>query len=365
MGIQPDMSMYGAQTVTGPGWPNVQEEQLEAAAAHYSALAAKISGTVVPQQNSQLMSLTGQWSGGASVAAAGEATTIIGAHESNGAQAAQIAAKLQKMAAAVVQAKTQANIVAEETNAECMALASSPYGNTQALIQARIMAGLSQNIAAMTAAATEIADAVGGTPSIPTAGVPPQLEQAVQKAADQADPQQLMQMLSQFGQMAGQIPQMAGQLPQQAMQPLQQLSQPLQQLTSLFSAGGQSKAVPGLGASPFSAFSNHPLAGGSGAGGGAGMMKAAGLPGGGGGAAATPLLAKMVGAAPAATAPAGAAGGIAMGVAPVAAGGGGMGGGMGMMGGHRGEGGGGGRAAALAVPAPLEQEDYEDADDDW
>lgn len=365
MGIQPDMSPYGSQTVTGPGWPNVQEEQLEEAAAHYSALAAKINGTVVPQQNSQLMSLTGQWSGGASLAAAGEATTIIGGHEANGAQAAAIAAKLQEMAAAVVRTKTQANIVAEETNAECMALASAPYGNTQELVHARMMAGLSENIAAVTAAATEMANAVGGSPSVPTAGVPPQLEQAVQKAADQADPQQMMQMLSQFGQMAGQIPQMAGQLPQQAMQPLQQLSQPLQQLTSLFSAGGQGKAVPGLGTSPFSAFSNHPLAGGSGAGGGAGMMKAAGLPGGGGGGAATPLLAKMVGAMPAATAPAGAAGGIAMGVAPVAAGaGGGMGGGMGMMGGHRGEGG-GGRAAALAVPAPLEQEADEDVDDDW
>lgn len=365
MGIQPDSSPYGSQTVTGPAWPNVQEEQLEEAAAHYQALAGKITGSVVPQQHGQLMSLTDQWTGGASLAAAGEATTIIGGHEANGAQAAAIAAKLQSMAAAVVQAKTLVNATAEETQQECMALAAAPFPNVQELIQARVKAGMSENIAAVTAAATELGNVVGAPPSVPTAGVPPQLEQVAEKAAGQADPQEMMQMLSQMGQMAGQLPQMLGQLPQQAMQPLQQLSQPLQQLTSLFSSGGQGKAVPGLGASPFSAFSNHPLAGGSGAGGGAGMMKAAGLPGG-GAESRTPLLAKMVGPMPAATA-AGAAGGIAaIGMAPVAAGGGGsMGGGMGMMGGHRGEGG-GGRAAALSVPAPLNQDiDDEDADDDW
>lgn len=364
MGIQPDSSPYGSQTVTGPAWPNVQEEQLEEAAAHYQALAAKITGSVVPQQHGQLMSLTDKWTGGASLAAAGEATTIIGGHEANGAQAAAIAAKLHSMAATVVQTKNLVNATAEETQQECMALAAAPFPNVQELIQARVKAGMSENIAAVTAAATEMANVVGAPPSVPTAGVPPQLEQAAEKATDQMDPQEMMQMLSQMGQMAGQLPQMVGQLPQQAMQPLQQLSQPLQQLTSLFSSGGQGKAVSGLGASPFSAFSNHPLAGGSGAGGGAGMLKAAGLPGG-AAEARTPLLAKMVGPMPAATA-AGAAGGIAaVGMAPVAAGGGGMGGGMGMMGGHRGEGG-GGRAAALAVPAPLDYEsDDDDADDDW
>ena len=366
MGIQPDSSPYGSQTVTGPAWPNVQEEQLEEAAAHYQALAGKITGSVVPQQHGQLMNLTDQWTGGASVAAAGEATTIIGGHEANGAQAAAIAAKLQSMAAAVVQTKTLVNATAEETQQECMALAAAPFPNIQELIQARIKAGMSTNIAAVTASATELANVIGAPPSIPTPGVPPQLEQAAQKAAGQADPQEMMQMLSQMGQMAGQLPQMLGQLPQQAMQPLQQLSQPLQQLTSLFSSGGQGKSVPGLGTSPFSAFSNHPLAGGTGAGGGGGMMKAAGLPGGGGGAASqTPLLAKMVGPMPAATA-VGAAGGIAaVGMAPVAAGAGGAmgGGGMGMMGGHRGES--GGRAAALAVPAPLDHDDDDDVDDDW
>ena len=58
MGIQPDSSPFGSQTVTGPGWPNVNEEQLEEAAAHYTKLATKISGSVVPQQTSQLMNLS-------------------------------------------------------------------------------------------------------------------------------------------------------------------------------------------------------------------------------------------------------------------------------------------------------------------
>lgn len=371
MGIQPDSSPFGSQTVTGPGWPNVNEEQLEEAASHYTKLATKLTGSVVPQQHSQLMRLTDQWMGAGSLAAAGEAGTIIGGHEANGAQAAAIAAKLQSMVAAVIKTKNLVNATAEEVQAECMALSAAPFPNVQELIQSRIKMGLSQNIAAVTASATEVANVVGAPPSIPTAGVPPQVEQTAQKAAEGAGKggDQMGQMMGQMMQMAGQIPQMLGQLPQQAMQPLQQLSQPLQQLTSLFQGGGQGKA--GLGASPFGAFSNHPLAGGSGASGGAGLMKG-GMPGGGGVGAAsvqTPLLAKMVGpgAGGPGVMPAGAASGMGPGgLAPVAAAA-GAGGAMGAMGGmgHR-EGGGGGRINQLAVPEALEHGSYDDdTDDDW
>ncbi len=41
----------------GPGWPAVDEEALAAAAATYEALAAKLTGSVVPQQQGQLMQL--------------------------------------------------------------------------------------------------------------------------------------------------------------------------------------------------------------------------------------------------------------------------------------------------------------------
>lgn len=131
-------------------------------------MAAKINGTVVPAQQGQLTRLTGEWEGGGSLAAAGEAGTIIGGHEANGAQAAAIAAKLRTMEAAVIQTKMTANIVAQETQAECMALQAMPVSNTQALVQSRIMMGLSQNAATVSANAGTMANAIGAPPQLPT-----------------------------------------------------------------------------------------------------------------------------------------------------------------------------------------------------
>lgn len=367
MGIQPDVSPYGGQTVTGPGWPNVDENALSAAAAQYEALAAKLTGTVVPQQQSQLMKLTDTWEGGGALAATGEATTIIGGHESNGAQAAAIAAKLRTMEAAVIQTKTMANIVAQETQAECMAIQSMPVSNTQALVQSRVMLGLSQNSATVSANAGTMANTIGAPPNLPTTGTPPV---GPQQVAGQ-DPAQAMQMMGQLAGLVGQLPQMLGQAMGQVTQAPQQLAQtlgqPLQQLTSMLGQGGGGSMGAG-GVSPFSAFSNHPLAGGSGAGGGAGMMRAASLPGGGGGSAQSPLMASLVGStlpvsvapAPGANAGTGAVGGMA----PVGAGG-GMGGGMGgpMMG-QRGSS--GGTTSGLALPGSLDYDLAEDdVDEDW
>ena len=77
----------------GPGWPNVDEEMLAAAAAKFEALAAKISGSIVPQQQGQLMKLSDVWEGAGALAATGEATTIIGGHEANAAHAAAVAGR--------------------------------------------------------------------------------------------------------------------------------------------------------------------------------------------------------------------------------------------------------------------------------
>lgn len=377
MGIQPDSSPFGSQTVTGPGWPNVDEETLSAAAASYESLAANLTGSVVPQQQTQLMKLSDAWTGVGSVAAAGEASTIIGGHESNAAHATAIAAKLRSMEAAVVQTKMLVNTVAQETQHEVEAISAMPFPNAQELAQSRIKMGLSQNIASVTANSTELANTLGVPPSIPTPGAPPMVQQATQEAGKEAGgaggqgSDQAMQMMSQMASMAAQLPaqfgQMVTQAPQQLMQPLQQLSQPLQQLTSMFGQGGKADSLGAAGL-PYSSFSNHPLAGGSGASGGAGMVKAASLPGSGGVAAQTPLMAGLVGTNAVSTAPAEAvvAGSAAVGgVAPVAAGmGGGMGGApMGMMG-HRGEGG-GGTTAGLAPPPPLEYDLGEEVDDDW
>ena len=116
-----------------------------------------------------------------------------------------------------------------------------------------------------------------------------------------------MQMMSQMGSMAAQLPMQLGQavmaVPQQMGQQLQQLSQPLQQLTSMFGQGGRADSLGSAGL-PFSSFSNHPLAGGSGAGGGSDMVRAASLPGSGGSPLQTPQMAKLTGTKPVSTAPA-------------------------------------------------------------
>jgi hypothetical protein len=382
VGIMPDSSPYGSQTVTGPGWPNVDEETLASAAASYEALAATLSGSVVPQQQGQLMKLADAWEGGGAVAAAGEAGTIIGGHEANAAHAAAVAAKLREMEVAVVRTKTMVNMIAQETQHECEAIQALPFSNTQQLVQARVKMGLSQNIAQVTASSTELANTFGVPPSIPTPGVPPTVpgQQSAQDAAKEAGKaggegsqqgmQQMMQMASMAGQLPQQIGQMVTQVPQQMMQPLQQLSQPLQQLTSMFGQGGKADSLGAAGL-PFSSFSNHPLAGGSGAGGGSGMTRAASLPGSGGVPAQTPLMAGLVGTNAVSVAPApevAMAGAAAVGgAAPVAAGGmgGGMGAPMGMMGGRGSGGNGGGTRAGLAAPEPLEYDLDEDVDDEW
>jgi hypothetical protein len=376
MAIPPDSSPYGSQTVTGPGWPNVDEEMLAETAAKYEQLAAKITGSIVPLQQGQLMKLADAWEGAGALAATGEATTIIGGHEANAAHAAAIALKLHAMEATVVKAKMLANTIAQEVQHECEALSAMPFSNTQELVQSRIKMGLSQNIANITTHTTELANTLGVPPSIPFAGAAPSVpggketKDTAEEAAKQAGggSQQAMQMMSQMGSMAAQLPMQLGQavmaVPQQMGQQLQQLSQPLQQLTSMFGSGGKADAL-GAGGLPFSSFSNHPLAGGSGAGGGSGMVKAASLPGSGGTPLQTAQMSKLVGTKAVSTAPAeGAMAGstVTGGVAPAAAGA-GM-GGMAPMMGHRGES--GGTAASLAVPAPLDHDlDEGDDDDEW
>lgn len=371
MGLQQDVSPYGSQTVMGPGWPNVDEDALAASAAQYEALAAKLTGSVVPLQQSQLMSLSDSWKGGGAVAAAGEATTIIGGHEANAAQAASIALKLRSMEVTVARTKALVNATAMETQRECEAIQAMPISNTAELIQSRLKMGLAQNTAYVNANTAELANGLGVSPILPPTGAPTApMQQGAEKAAKAGEEaggmgsEQGMQMMMQMASMGAQLPQQIGgmltQAPQQLMQPLQQLAQPLQQLTSMFGGKGGSG---GSGAMPFSSFSNHPLAGGSGAGSGAGMVKAASLPGSGGIGAQTPMMASLMGTSMDASAMrAGAGGGAVGGLAPVGAGG--MGGGMGMMP-HRGESG-GGSSSSLAAPAALEYDLAEDdVDDDW
>lgn len=177
-----------------------------------------------------------------------------------------------------------------------------------------------------------------------------------------------MQMVTQIGSQAAQIPQQLGQLLQS---PMQQMASPMQQVTSMFSqlgsgmgSGDHGMQLGLMGAAPFS---NHPLAGGSGASSGAGLVRAASLPGMGGSAPRTPLMASLIDKAgpvsPAAVEPVGAAAGASAtgGTAPVGAGS----GGTGAMGptGQRGKS--GGTKGGLKAPAPLAQDLGEDDGDDW
>lgn len=172
------------------------------------------------------------------------------------------------------------------------------------------------------------------------------------------------QMMSQLTSTLTQIPQQASQMLQSPMQQMQQLTQPLQQVSQMFGQlGSSNSAQTGLmGASPFS---NHPLAGGSGASTGAGMVRAASLPGSGGMTTRTPLLAERLGhdmGSPPAAVGAG-AGLTTAGVAPVSSASGAGGAGMGM--GHMGQRGtSGGNRDGLVAPAPLNH-DMGDDDDDW
>lgn len=198
---------------------------------------------------------------------------------------------------------------------------------------------------------------------------------AVQKgeSAAQQPQDQLMQQGVQMGvQMAGQMGSMAAQAPQQFGQmvqtPMQMLTQPLQQVSSIFGQlggglGGDKAQIGLIGAAPFS---NHPLAGGSGAGSGAGLVRAASLPGAGGSSSRTPLMANLIGdkanAAPVAAGAGAAAGATVGGLAPVGAG---TGGGMGPMGMAGQNSKSGGSKPGLTAPAPLVHDLDEDEGDDW
>ena len=189
-----------------------------------------------------------------------------------------------------------------------------------------------------------------------TQGEPEQLMQGAQQGAQMG-----MQVASQVGSMLAQAPQ---QMMQTVTQPMQQILAPMQQVSSMFGqlGGGLDKGAQfGLmGASPFS---NHPLAGGTGAGAGAGLVRAASLPGAGGTLTSTPLMSGLLGQPAGAAAPVGAAaGGAGSGLAPVGNGaGGGPMGGMG-QGAKRGT-----NRQGLAAPSALAHDlgEDEDEDDDW
>jgi hypothetical protein len=364
VGVQRDPSPYGSQTLVGPGWPDVDEEVLSAAAEAYEQLAAHLTGVIVPRLQSRATQMGNNWTGPAATAALGEASAIIGGHQINAAEASAIALKLRAMETSVTKTKALANTTAQEIQHLCEAATSLPQGDQ--LIQSLIKFGQSQNIAYVAEGTSELAANLGAEVVNPAAiPIPPGGDPGVGKAADAAQQaggqgsQQIAQMMGQLGQVPQQLGKSLG-----GGQGLQQLMQPLQQISSMFGKGGGSGGQP----SPFAAFSNHPAAGGSGARAGAGLGRGGSVPGAGGSSPRTPLMAKLVGrnttVTPASVEEGAVAGKTTIaGTAPVNAGGTGGMGGAGMAG-HREPS--GGSRTSLAVPAPLDQDLAEDdVDEDW
>ena len=62
-----DVSPYGSQTVTGPGWPNVDEEMPGRCGGDVRGVGGQDErDRVVPQQQGQLMKLSDVWEGAGS-----------------------------------------------------------------------------------------------------------------------------------------------------------------------------------------------------------------------------------------------------------------------------------------------------------
>lgn len=282
----------------------------------------------------------------------------------------------------VYQAETQMNLLFEPippmTPIVIPGVGESTGAAAVAQAGARAPMGLARNGLIAKASATAKMESVGlnaGRAMAQGNMAAQRAQGAVQKgeqAAHQQPQDQMMQQGVQMGvQMAGQVGSMVAQVPQQFGQmvqtPMQMLTQPLQQVSSIFGQmggglGGEKAQIGLIGAAPFS---NHPLAGGSGASSGAGLVRAASLPGAGGTAARTPLMANLVGdkmaAAPVPVGAGAAAGATVGGLAPV----GGAGGGMGPMG-MAGQGAkSGGSKPGLTAPAPLVHDLDEDDGDDW
>ena len=151
------------------------------------------------------------------------------------------------------------------------------------------------------------------------AGAADKGENAAQPNRGQDGMQQGMQMAMQMGSQAGQIGSML-------QSPMQQLTQPLQQVTQMvsqFASVGANDQVMQMGLMGAHPFSNHPLAGGTGASTGAGLMRAASLPGAMGSPPRTALLSGMLGIGAEPKPMLGGAGGGAGPMAPVGSGGGG------------------------------------------
>lgn len=122
MTIQPDESEHGGQTVTGEGWPHIDEDVIAGIAQTFEDLADHIRDEVVSNASRQKMALADRWEGSGAQSALEEAGRIVSEHEKSESAAKAVASKLRRMEFAIAVAKTLANQTAEAVQRDCEAI---------------------------------------------------------------------------------------------------------------------------------------------------------------------------------------------------------------------------------------------------
>jgi hypothetical protein len=169
--IEPDDSEYGGQTVTGAGWPHVNEDDLASAAQSFESMATHLRDVVIPAAQTQRMQLSDAWEGAGAQAALNEASAIISKHEANALAADATALELRNMEASVAKTKRMVNITAGEVQRECERLNTiNLRGEVRATrLAEEIAAGLAENIETVSANTVELAGNLGVPPGTPGA----------------------------------------------------------------------------------------------------------------------------------------------------------------------------------------------------
>ncbi len=167
---EPHGGEYGSRTIVPPAWPAVDEEMLQQAAQSFEQLAVHLRQSVIPTLRHQMMSLVDVWDGEGSDAARNEASAIISEHEENAAMADGIAQKLRNMEASVVKTKVLANANANTVQDSCEGNVDKyPSRIAEALNEAKIAEGLSENVQLVAANAMELAGNISASPGTPGA----------------------------------------------------------------------------------------------------------------------------------------------------------------------------------------------------
>lgn len=205
---------YGPKTVEGPAFPDVDENALNDMAVRLMSLGDRLDGELIPHHARQRMELA-DWQGEAGRLALDSASGVLGSYGDACSAVYAAARKVFRAEAAVVQTKHAVNNTAETTERVCQifaqaalqmltagcaaaqsgdAAAANAFFNTAVTfmksIRSLVAAGLAENIAAVEACASGLAQELGvppGTPGVKAEmPLPPSHAQDPSKAVDPA-----------------------------------------------------------------------------------------------------------------------------------------------------------------------------------